>query len=134
MARLNVQAAARWAGGQPDEIVAGMLTFQRVAMLLALSVTDMDGAGVQNLLAEEVRVGYQMFPEAVEDTIASISDFHHNGPTFGGTGWFSCIVNPPDANGWVQDEVFLCVTVRRPGASGQDRGQALLLARYHQFS
>jgi hypothetical protein len=126
MARLNVQAAARWASGAPD--------FQHVAMLLALSVTDMDGASVQNLSVEEVRVGYQMRPEPVEDTIATISEFHHNGPTFGGTGWYSCIVNPLDATGWLQDEVFLCVTVRRPGASGQDRGQSLLLARYHQTS
>jgi hypothetical protein len=82
------------------------------------------------LQASEIRVGYQIQPEGTEGALAEISDFHHNGPTFGGTGWYSCIVQPPSSNGWFQNEVFLCVTVRR----GQDRGQALLLARYHVFS
>jgi hypothetical protein len=97
-------------------------------MLLALSVTDQDGATVDQLPADAIRVGYQQQPEPSEDTLASISNFHHNGPTFGGTGWYSCIVNSQSPNGWVQDEVFLCVTVRHGG----NRGQAILLARYHQ--
>lgn len=102
-------------------------------MLLALSATDQDGAAVENLTAEEVRVGFQMTPLVAVETIAAILEFHHNGPTFGGTGWYSCIVSPPEG-GWVQDEVLLCVTVRRPASGGhQNRGQRILLARYHQL-
>jgi hypothetical protein len=136
MARLNMQAAVRWAGSGPDQILAGTSTYQRIPMVLALSVTDMDGVGIEQLRAEEVHVGYQIQPEGTEAPFAAISDFQHNGPTAGslrGAGWYSCIVNPPAAGGWFQDEIFLCVTVQRPGASGQDRGQALVLARYHQF-
>jgi hypothetical protein len=133
MARLDVQAAVRWASLLADEVVDGKPTFRHVEMLLALSVTDMDGVPVDQLTAEQVRVGYQMQSEAPDDTFASISDFHHNGPTFFGTGWYSCIVNPQEATGWLQDQVFLCVTVQRPGASGHDRGRALLLASYHQI-
>ena len=125
MARLNVKAAVRWA--------SGTTSFGTIQMLLTLSVTDQDGMTVDRLTADAVRVGYQVQPEATEDFVASISLFHHNGPTFGGTGWYSCIVDPPTPLGWVQDEVFLCVTVRHPGPSGQeDRGQDILLARYHQ--
>jgi hypothetical protein len=130
MARFNVQAAVRWAGGAPDQVLAGQPTYQLIPMLLALSVTNEDGAGVDQLQADHIRVGYQIQPEGTEGATAEISDFHHNGATFGGTGWYSCIVQPPSPNGWFQNEVFLCVTVRR----GQDRGQDLLLARYHVFA
>ena len=130
MTRLNVQAAARWASGAPDQILAGQSTYQRIPMLLTLLATNEDGSQVDRLEASDVRVGFQIQPEVSEDSIAEISHFHHNGPTFGGTGWYSCIVQPPAANGWVQNEVFLCVTVRK----GQGRGQALLLARYHVFA
>ena len=129
MARLNVQAAARWAGAGPDQILAGQPTFQLIPMLVALSVTDENGVGVQDLVESEVRVGYQDQVEAVEGTLTSISHFHHNGPTVGGAGWYSCIVTSAGPSGWLQDEVFLCVTVRH----GPDRGQTILLARYHQF-
>ncbi len=126
MARLNVQAAARWVG--PPLVDGGVPSYARTEMLLALSVTNEDGAGVdpEELEANQIRVGYQFLPEASEAVTAEISDFHHNGPTFGGTGWYSCRVQPPSPRGWGQGDVFLCVTVRR----GQDRGQALLLARY----
>jgi hypothetical protein len=63
MAKLNVQAAARWAGGAPDQVLAGQLTYQRLPMVLALSVTNEDGAGIDHLEASEIRVGYQMQPD-----------------------------------------------------------------------
>jgi len=84
MARLNVKAAVRWA--------SGTTSFGTIQMLLTLSVTDQDGMTVDRLTADAVRVGYQVQPEATEDFVASISLFHHNGPTFGGTGWYSCLV------------------------------------------
>jgi len=136
MTRLNVEAVARWAGSAPDEIVAGTATFQQFPMLLALSVTDSEGTKVENLTQDQIHVGYQYAPDPHEDSIAVVSDFHHMGPSFGGTGWYSCIVNHQPTDIWAQDEIFLCVTVRRPSASGsgQDRGQAITLARYHQFA
>jgi hypothetical protein len=121
MARLNVQAAVRWASGSPN--------FRTVGMLLALSVTDQDGAKVEHLDTDNIHVGYQERPDPVEDTLALISDFHRYGPTVGGTGWYSCIVKPQSPGGWVQNEVLLCVTVRHTG----NRGQTILLARYHQI-
>lgn len=129
MARLNVQAAVRWGSGAPAQVIAGQPTFQVVAMLVALSVTDQDGAMVEQLPVDAIRVGYQEQPEPSEDSLALVSDFHHHGPTFGGTGWYSCIVRPQNPNGWIADEVFLTVTVRHQG----NRGQTTLLARYHQI-
>jgi len=125
MARLNVQAAVRWAGDTPDE--TGPDAFRNTPMLLAVAVTDGDGARV-NLNANEIHVGYQHTAEASEDSIAVVSDFHSNGPSFGDTHWHSCTVSPQPTDSFGHDEVFLYVTVRR----GQDRGQALVLARYRQ--
>lgn len=135
MTRLNVEVAVRWASGVPDQILAGTETFQNIPMLLVLSVTDGDGAKVENLSQDQIHVGYQYAPEPSEDSLAVVSDFNHIGPTFGGTGWYSCILHPQPTDIWGQDEVFLCVTVRRPSASGsgQDKGQALTLARYRQI-
>jgi hypothetical protein len=130
MTRLNVQAAARWASiGLPG----GAETFQEAPMLLAVSVTDADGARVE-LTQDQLRVGYQYAPEHSEDSVAVISYFHPNGPTQGDTRWFSCRVHPTPSDSWGADEVFLCVTVRRPnpGGSGVDRGAALIPARYRQ--
>ena len=123
MARLNVQAAVRWAGDTPDE--TGPDAFRNTPMLLAIAVTDGDGARV-DLNAGEIRVGYQHTAEASEDSIAVVSGFHSNGPTFGDAHWHSCIVSPQPTDSFGRDEVFLYVTVRR----NQDRGQALVLARY----
>ena len=125
MARLNVQAAVRWAGDTPDE--TGPDAFRNTPMLLAIAVTDGDGVGV-DLNANEIHVGYQHTVEASEDSIAVVSDFHGNGPSFGDTRWHSCTVSPQPTDSFGQDEVFLYVTVRR----GQDRGQALVLARFRQ--
>ena len=125
MARLNVQAAVRWAGDTPDE--TGPDAFRNTPMLLAIAVTDGDGVGV-DLNANEIHVGYQHTVEASEDSIAVVSDFHGNGPSFGDTRWHSCTVSPQPTDSFGQDEVFLYVTVRH----GQDRGQALVLARFRQ--
>lgn len=134
MARLNVQMAVHWGSGPPDETIDGQATFQLIPMLLALSVTDADGAKAENLGQDNIHVGYQYEPEPREDSLAVVSDFHHMGPSFGGTGWYSCILNPQPPDVWAADGVFLCVTVRRPSASGsgQDQGQALILAQYKQ--
>jgi hypothetical protein len=110
MARLNVQAAVRWASGAPSQVIAAQPTFQPIPMLLALSVTDQDGAMVEQLPADAIRVGYQEQPEPSEDSLALVSSFHRHGPSFGGTGWYSCIVKPQSPNGWVQDEVFLSIS------------------------
>lgn len=131
--RLTVQAAVRWASGVPDLVLATE-TFQRIPMLLAFSLTDADGAAVEHLDQSQVHVGYQYSPEPSEDSLAVVSDFHRMGPSFGGNGWYSCVVHPQPTDVWAQDEVFLCLTVRRPGAagSGQDKGQAIVLSRYRQ--
>jgi hypothetical protein len=133
VALLNVQACVRWASGQPDETVIGETSFTRVPMLLALSVTDINGAAVEQLNEDAVHVGFQAQPEAVEGSLAVVSDFHHNGPTFRGLGWYSCILNPPDSGIWIQDEIFICVTVLHQGPGGLDKGKTITLARYHQI-
>jgi len=132
MTRLNVEAQTRWTSAAPDE-GASAATFGHVAMVMALSITNQDGVGVIEVRADEIRVGFQMRPPSDppgDESFAAISDFRHLGPSFGGTGWYSCLVQPPEPSGWLQDEVFLCVTVRHAA----DRGQTLLLARYHQFA
>ena len=83
MTRLNVQVAVRWASGVPDQVVAGTETFQNIPMLLVLSVTDGDGAKIENLDQGQIHVGYQYAPEPREDSLAVVSDFQHIGPTVG---------------------------------------------------
>ena len=93
--RLPVTVAGhiRGASGPPGQVIAGQPTFQLIPLLLALSVTDQDRAMMEQLPADAIRVGYQKQPEPSEDTLALISNLHHNnGPTVGGTGWYSCIV------------------------------------------
>ena len=92
--RLNVQVAVRWTSGVPDQIIAGTETLQHIPMLLALSVTDGDGAKVNDLGQDQIHVGYQYTPEPSEDSTAVVSDFHRMGRTLGGTGWYSCILHP----------------------------------------
>jgi hypothetical protein len=48
-------------------VIAAQPTFQPIPMLLALSVTDQDGAMVEQLPADAIRVGYQeLHREATE--------------------------------------------------------------------
>ena len=130
MTRLNVQATVRWANSVPGPPAED---FQNAPMLLAVSVTDGDGTKV-DLRQDQLRVGYQYRPEASEDSLAVISDFHGNGPSFGETRWSSCLVQHQPSDTWGADEVVLFVTVRKPSASGSgfDKGQAMILAKYRQ--
>jgi hypothetical protein len=49
---------------------------------------------IEQLNQGEIRAGYQYQPEPSENNLAVISDFDHNGPSAGGTGWYSCILRP----------------------------------------
>ena len=136
MARLNVQAAVSWVGNMPDEEIPGVGTFQHALVQLALSVTNQDGAMLEDLIEDSVHVGYQptqSFPSPDDEIPLSISSFKRHGPPSGGTGWYSCVVSPhphggEPSSGWPSSEVFLCVTVKR----GADRGQTILLAKYRR--
>lgn len=122
MARLHVQAAVRWAGGTTD--------FRFVPMLVAASVSNDVGAPVPGLPASAFHVRYQLEPASA--STAAISDFHEHSAPQSGAGEYSFIVNPGGETAeqpWLQDEVFLYVTVR----NASNHGQTLCLARYHHF-
>jgi hypothetical protein len=137
MALLHVHAQVRWAGGQPDQIIAGTPTFQLFPMTLSFSVTDADGVPLDQIDPTWLHVGYQWSPDAQEDSIAVLSALTRHGPTIPpGRHWFSCVVSHQPDDVWAQDEIFIAVMISRPSPSGtgHDSGRTHLLARYHQFA
>jgi hypothetical protein len=87
------------------------------------------GVGVRELPASAFHVRYQVDPD--NSFLAVLSDFHEHGSPLSGTGAYSLIVKPNDEitpQIWVQDQVFLFVTVRAAG----NHGQALCLATFHK--
>ena len=137
MARLNVQAAVIWTGHEPDEVLLPLLsTFQGSSIQMVLSVTNQDGAVVQDVLEDHVHVEYvteDMIlnpPMHPENTPVQLTFFRQLGPTSGGTGWYATNLSPrphgtEPSSGWPSSEVFLCVTVQR----GVDRGQTVVHAK-----
>jgi hypothetical protein len=120
VARLNVDVAARWASGGG---------FAITPILVAVSVSDEAGVGIRGLSASAFRVRYQIDPD--NSFLGAASDFHEHGSALSGAGEYSLIVKPTDEINpqiWVQDQVFLYVTVRAAG----NHGQALYLATFHQ--
>jgi hypothetical protein len=123
MARLDVEVRARWAGGTPD--------FTHAPILVAVSVSAADGSPVTGLTFSEFVVRCLQAPGSGTTTV-SMDGFeeHSTGGPAGSGGYYSFVVRP-SAEGvelpFVQDEVFLFVTVR----GGGDDGQTLCLARYH---
>jgi hypothetical protein len=144
MARLNVQAAVSWTGNMPDEnLLPNLSTFQHGSMVMVLSVTKEDGAVVQDVLPDHIRVEYvtrnkiihapTMSPGSASGTAVQIGFFDPHGPASGGASWYSCTLSPlpqgtEPSGGWPESEVFLCVTIQR----GQDRGQTVVAAKYRR--
>jgi hypothetical protein len=120
MAKLTVEAHARWASGAP---------FSGVPILLAMTVTDDDGIGVHGVTAGDISVRYQEEPE--NSILASMSDLHEHaaGGPFGQQGNYSLIIKPNEEGPpiFLQDEVFLYVSVRHAG----NHGKTVCLARFH---
>lgn len=123
MAKLHVEASTRWAGGGSD--------FRDKPIMVVLSVTDDAGAPFTGVVAGNIFTRYLQSPDG-----GSIATFevafveHHTGhPT--AEGFYSFVVRPSEEihpSGWVQDQVFLFISIRRAG----NFGQAICLATYHQ--
>src|SRR3954468_3595274 len=94
MARLHVGAAVRWpAPRRTTALPRPTVLWGHCDAARALR----DGrrrAMIEQLNQGEIRAGYQYQPEPSENNLAVISDFDHNGPSAGGTGWYSCILRP----------------------------------------
>jgi hypothetical protein len=119
MARLDVVAAARWAGSGD---------FHIFPILVAVSVSDGAGLPVQGLPDSAFHVRYQHDPD--NSFAGAVSAFHEHGGEPSGHGEYSFVVKPGgESPPFAQDEVFLYVTVSRGG----NHGQTLCLAKFHVF-
>ena len=119
MARLHVDIAARWASGG---------TFATTGVLVAVSVSDGAGLPLQGLPEAAFHARGQDAPD--RNFACMISDFHEFGDVATGAGEYSFVVQPGDEfrpPRWLQDEVFIWVSVSDSG----NNGQAVCLAHYH---
>ena len=124
MGRLNIEATTRWSGVRGN--------FGQMPIVVMMSVTDETGAPVTGLQSGAVTVRYLTVPT---EGGSLAGNEHHFFEQKGGVpmtaGFYSFTLAPWEDEGehWIQDQVFLFITVR----SGGNRGQALCLATYHEF-
>jgi hypothetical protein len=122
MARLNVEANARWSGGVPD--------FNLFPIYVVVSVSHQDGSPVPSLAQPAFVVRFLQDPDR-DSLSGAIAAFHENssaGP-MGAQGYYSFVVKPTDEGAetkFVTDDVFVLVTVR----GGGNHGQTLCFVRY----
>jgi hypothetical protein len=124
MSRINVDATTRWASGTDQ--------FQRIQIMVMLSVTDDAGAPVTGLDSANVFVRYvQGAPE--DGSLAATADYFHEYQAGfpKAAGFYSFVISPygevGDA-GFAQDQIFLLITIQQ----GAHQGQAICLATYNK--
>jgi hypothetical protein len=122
MARLNLEASARWSGGVPD--------FNLFPIYVVVSVSRQDGSPVPSLAQSAFVVRFLQDPDrdSLPGSIAAFHEHSSSGP-IGSQGYYSFVVKP-SAEGaetsFVTDDVFVLVTVR----GGGNHGQTLCFVRY----
>jgi hypothetical protein len=122
MARLIVEANARWSGGVAD--------FNLFPIYVVVSVSHADGSPVPSLAQSAFVVRFLQDPDrdSLSGAITAFRETSSGGPT-GAQGYYSFVVKP-SAEGagstFVTDDVFVLVTVR----GGGNHGQTLCFVRY----
>jgi hypothetical protein len=122
MARLHVEASTRWAGGGSN--------FTSIPIMVVLAVTDDAGKPVTGVQAVNVFTRYVRSPD--DGSLATFEEAFREYQTGhpSAQGFYSFVVRPSEGDPpiWVQDQVFLLITIRHAG----NNGQAVCLATYHQ--
>jgi hypothetical protein len=130
MARYVVEASARWAGDAPD-------AWSRTPIFVAVSVSREDGSPVTGLAQSDFVVRCLERPYGtIALSIFGFQEHLSGGPLVsGGYYWFGVTSfgasqSTEERPEFLQDEVFVLVTVRGAG----NNGQTLCLAQYHFFA
>ena len=125
MGRLHVAATTRWASGTPD--------FTGIPIMVVLSVTDDTGSPVTGLQPASLFVRYLESPDHGSSAIQEAAFHEHHSGFPMAAGFYSFVVSPSDElspPAWLQDQIFLLITLR----GGGNQGQAVCLATYHQVT